>query len=242
MEISVIAPVYNEEENINRLIENVEKVLKQNFKSYEILLVNDGSTDNTLEMINEFISTSKQKNLAVINYVHNTGKANTIYNSVKNLLENTELDYIGYLDADFATNVDEFSKMINSLNNNQLEFIIASRVNLLNSNIKRKYYRHLIGRLIVTIINLKYHLGVYDTQCGAKIFSREIISIGFRSSFHTSWLFDIELFIRLRTEHLLRYGTEFPIKNWRDIEGSKLKTTHIFLILKELLTLYKFYK
>ena len=37
MEISVIAPVYNEEENINRLIENVEKVLKQNFKSYEIL-------------------------------------------------------------------------------------------------------------------------------------------------------------------------------------------------------------
>ena len=51
MEISVIAPVYNEEENINRLIENVEKVLKQNFKSYEILLVNDGSTDKSKEIL-----------------------------------------------------------------------------------------------------------------------------------------------------------------------------------------------
>ena len=51
MEISVIAPVYNEEENINRLIENVEKVLMGNFKSYEIVLVNYGSTDKIREIL-----------------------------------------------------------------------------------------------------------------------------------------------------------------------------------------------
>ena len=70
MEISVIAPVYNEEENINRLIENVEKVLKQNFKSYEILLVNDGSTDKSKEILDSV----ENENVKVIHFEKNCGQ------------------------------------------------------------------------------------------------------------------------------------------------------------------------
>ena len=70
MEISVIAPVYNEEENINRLIENVEKVLKQNFKSYEILLVNDGSTDKSKEILDNL----NNENVKVIHFEKNCGQ------------------------------------------------------------------------------------------------------------------------------------------------------------------------
>lgn len=236
--IGVIIPCYNEAKRLDFL--EVEKLIM--LPNIKIFFANDGSTDNTAEIINQFILQHNKDNLTMFDYKENTGKANTIYTTVNMLLQDDSLDYIAYLDADFATNADEFIRMLTVLKAQPLDFVIASRVNLLNSNIKRKYYRHLIGRIIVTIINFKYHLGIYDTQCGAKIFSKEILKTGFSKPFKTSWLFDIELFIRLKLNKFLIYGTEFPIRNWRDVEGSKLKPNHAIIILKELLNLYRTYK
>jgi len=118
-------------------------------------------------------------------------------------------------------------------------FIIGSRVLLLNSDIKRKTYRHIIGRFIVTIVNLKFKLGIYDTQCGAKIFPAHIATVAFNKPFTTSWLFDIEVFIRLQKKGLLKLGKELPLKEWKDIDGSKLSWKTSFKILKEIYTLYK---
>jgi dolichol-phosphate mannosyltransferase len=52
-QISVIAPIFNEEENIVRLIEKIESALKKQFTTYEIILINDGSTDNSREILDE---------------------------------------------------------------------------------------------------------------------------------------------------------------------------------------------
>lgn len=235
--IGVIIPCYNEAKRLD--FSEVKKLIAQ--PNINVFFANDGSTDNTSEIINQFILQNNQDNIELFDYKENTGKANTIYTTVNTLLQDNSLDYIAYLDADFATNAEEFIRMLTVLKLQPLDFVIASRVNLLNSNIKRKYYRHLIGRIIVTIINFKYHLGIYDTQCGAKVFSKEILKTGFNKPFKTSWLFDIELFIRLKSNKLLIYGTEFPIKNWRDVEGSKLKPNHAILILKELFLLLKKY-
>ena len=68
-----------------------------------------------------------------------------------------------------------------------------------------------------------------------------MISEVFDRPFYTSWLFDVEIFIRLRKKHLLQYGVELPIYDWRDIEGSKLGFGTSFKILKELYSLFKKY-
>ena len=109
MEISVIAPVYNEEENINRLIENVEKVLKQNFKSYEILLVNDGSTDKSKEILDSV----ENENVKVIHFEKNCGQTAATAAGFKY----SEGDIIVTIDADLQTDPEDILVLYSYLEN-----------------------------------------------------------------------------------------------------------------------------
>ena len=105
--IGVIIPCYNEAKRLD--FSEVEKLIM--LPNIKIFFANDGSTDNTAEIINQFILQHNKDNLTMFDYKENTGKANTIYTTVNMLLQDDSLDYISYLDADFATNADEFIRM-----------------------------------------------------------------------------------------------------------------------------------
>ena len=234
---AIIIPCYNEENRIDK-----EKIISLIEKSeVTVYLSNDGSTDHTLELL-ESISRENPNRIKVLDYEKNSGKASVIYNSVNRLYKDKEFDYIGYFDADFSTPVSEIIRMLDFIKINKTEFILGSRVKLLNSNINRKIYRHIIGRIIITILNFKFKLAIYDTQCGAKIFSNKIVGDAFSKPFYTSWLFDVEIFIRLKNAHLLKQGCEFPLTEWKDVEGSKLGFRTGFKILKEMYLLNKNYR
>ena len=234
--IAIIVPCYNEEKRLN---EQKVKHLIEN-SDVDIYFANDGSKDNTIKMISEF-SNSFPDRTKILDYSVNEGKANTIYKSLNHIQKENKYDYIGYFDADFSTPSDELIRMINNLRINNYQLIFGSRVLLLNAKINRKWQRHIIGRIIITLINSKFKLGIYDTQCGAKIFSKDLIPSAFSKPFYTSWLFDVEMFIRLRRENLLGNACEFPLKEWRDVEGSKLSWKTSFKIIKELNLLFKNY-
>lgn len=235
--IAIVIPCYNEAERLEESF--LEDLI--NFTLVDIFLVNDGSKDNTLSIINGF-SKRYSDRCFVINYQTNEGKASAIFKSSNQIISNFEYDIIGYFDADSSTPVEGIKILIDEMLTGKNEFILGSRIMLLNSEIKRKTYRHIIGRIIITIIDLRFKLGIYDTQCGAKLFSANIIRQVFDKPFKTSWLFDIEIFIRLREIDLLKKGREIPIYNWRDIDGSKLGLKTGFKILKELYFLFKIYK
>ncbi len=234
--IAIIIPCYNEEKRLN--LQNIQSLVESS--DVDIFFANDGSNDNTIIVLNE-IKNKFPERTTIIDYQINQGKANTIYKAINHIQKENKYDYIGYFDADFSTPSQELIRMINDLIINNYQLIFGSRVLLLNSKINRKWQRHIIGRVIITLINLKFKLGVYDTQCGAKIFSKEIISKAFSKPFYTSWLFDVEVFIRLKRENLLQNACEFPLKEWRDVEGSKLSWKTGFKIMKELLLLNKNY-
>lgn len=231
---AIIIPCYNEEKRIEK--DKIAAVLLH--ATADVYLCNDGSTDGTLEVLHS-IAAQHPGRCFVIDYKKNSGKANTIYLSVNKLLENGTYTHIGYFDADFSTPPYEAIKMLQWIDKKPANFIIGSRVLLLNSDIKRKTYRHIIGRFIVTIVNLKFKLGIYDTQCGAKIFPVHIAAVAFSKPFTTSWLFDIEIFIRLQKAGMLILGKELPLKEWKDVDGSKLSWKTSFKILKEIYALYK---
>jgi len=235
--IAIIIPCYNEERRLKE--SSLLELLNDN--SVTLYLANDGSRDKTLDIITAF-SLQNPERCFVLNYTENSGKANTIFKAVNEVLSINVYDYIGYFDADFSTPADEVLRILKELQIKKYPLIFGSRVLLLNSNINRKWQRHIIGRVIITLINFKFKLGVYDTQCGAKIFSKEIIPIAFSRPFFTSWLFDVEVFIRLKKENQLAQACEFPLKEWRDIEGSKLSWKTSFKIIKELYLLNKNYK
>lgn len=226
-EIAIIIPCYNEEKRLPK--DKVFQLVSQT--EVDIFLANDGSRDGTVSLLREIEATHPGR-CHVIDFENNRGKANTIYHAVHQLLNQNRYDFIGYFDADFSTPVDEVVRILSAVGSGT-EFVIGSRVQLLNSGIERKYYRHIIGRVIITLINLKFKLGIYDTQCGAKIFSSEILKKVFDEPFSTSWLFDVEIFIRMKKQGLLSQGKELPIYNWRDVEGSKLNWKSGWKILNE---------
>jgi hypothetical protein len=96
--------------------------------------------------------------------------------------------------------------------------VLGSRVNKLGSNIKRSYVRHVIGRLIATFLGATVKVHAYDSQCGAKIFRKEVIEKAFGEPFDTKWLFDVEIILRLKGEPLL----ECPLREWINVGGSKI--------------------
>lgn len=233
---ALIIPCYNEEKRIKEtyLLELI------NTTTATIYIANDGSKDRTIDVINNF-ATKYPYRCFVIDYKENEGKANTIFKSTNYLLAQKKYDFIGYFDADFSTPSSEIKRLIVEVENSEFKFLFGSRILLLNSGIKRKLYRHIIGRVIITIINIKFKLGIYDTQCGAKLFSSEIIEKVFNRPFKTSWLFDIEIFIRLKKMDFLKYGKEFPIYNWKDVDDSKLGWRTAFKIINEICIVMKNY-
>ena len=187
--VAIIIPCYNEEKRLD--YNNIEPLLLNS--SIDVYFANDGSKDNTVEIINSIIANHQQR-LHLINFTENSGKANTIFKAINQIHQQDKYDFIGYFDADFSTPSEEIIRLVEEISKRKREFLIGSRILLLNSGIKRKYYRHIIGRVIITLINLKFKLGIYDTQCGSKLFSKKIIPKAFDKPFYTSWLFDVEIY------------------------------------------------
>jgi hypothetical protein len=112
-----------------------------------------------------------------------------------------------------------------------LLMVFGARVRLLGRSIERRALRHYLGRAFATAASVALGMGVYDTQCGAKLFrvSPEIKAI-FEPPFVTRWLFDVELIARLvqvrrgsglpPTEKLIY---EWPLPEWHHVAGSKVR-------------------
>jgi dolichyl-phosphate beta-glucosyltransferase len=157
---AVIIPCYNEEKRlpvsqIKELIENSD---------VDIYFANDGSKDNTVGIIQAIINIHPER-CFLFDYKTNQGKANVVFKAVNQLNTLNKYEFIGYFDADFSTPVEEVIRLVKEIETSGSEFVFGSRILLLNSGIKRKTYRHYIGRTILTIINQKFSLEIYDTQC-----------------------------------------------------------------------------
>src|SRR5690606_7016032 len=112
-----------------------------------------------------------------------------------------------------------------------VDVVMGARVKLLGRMIERHAWRHYLGRVFATATSIALRLPVYDTQCGAKLFRvSDRLAELFRSPFIARWIFDVELIARMirqrRSRGLPDAGTaiyEFPLLEWRDVPGSKLK-------------------
>lgn len=235
--LAVVIPCYNEEKRLKKssilkLINHTEQI--------DVYLSNDGSTDNTANLMIDIAQESDA--IKVLNYDKNEGKAKTIFKSFVSLKNRNEYTHFGYLDADFSTESEDYLELYQELLNSDKKYIFGSRIATLNSKIDRKLHRHLIGRGVITFINIFFKFKIYDTQCGAKIFDRQVLEVITRSEFVTNWLFDIEIFIRLTNDNLLFEGIEYPLKKWKDINGSKIRKRDSFFIGRDIFKLIRKYK
>ena len=242
MKVVIIIPCYNEADrlDINNFIDYLSKNTHLHF-----IFVDDGSTDDTNLIINQIISKFNSQVSLLINET-NKGKAESLRLGV---IESYKInpDYIGFLDADLAAPIGEIDNLLKIIKKDKTkEVVFASRIQLIGSEIKRNYFRHFFGRVFATVVSNILNLPVYDTQCGAKIFSRKICDNIFYKQFISPWLFDVELFARLLNvygiERTIQMSYEHPVSKWVDIDGSKVKTIYFLIAPFELLKIVRHYK
>jgi glycosyltransferase involved in cell wall biosynthesis len=234
MKIWIVIPCYNEEKRFeaSELIDFIKK------NDIHFCLVNDGSTDDTITLLNRVKEETCDK-VKVINLKTNVGKAEAVRTAFQAVLSKETCDFIGYLDADLSTPLEEIHHLAQPFNDKDFFFIFASRVKLIGKNIKRKASKHFLGRVFATAASYLLKMPVYDTQCGAKIFNVKMIDDIFRERFVSSWFFDIEIFIRYIKKYTLditlKSILEVPLNKWEDKGGSKLKLWDYLSVPVELL-------
>jgi dolichyl-phosphate beta-glucosyltransferase len=235
--LAIIIPCYNEEKRLDGVL--LAQLIKDIDEAH-IHLVNDGSSDGTLDLLYSLRQKHPDR-VSVISFEKNEGKAKAIAKGIREVLSQNAPDYIGYMDADFSTPIKEFHRLFDTIVREQAGFIFGSRIKKLNSGLDRTVFRHIVGRGISTFIDSRFKLGIYDTQCGAKIFSSQVVNLAFDSPFYANWLFDAEIFIRLKKNNILHTGIEMPIAGWKDVGGSKLGWKSFPKIFREFLLLSRKY-
>jgi len=241
----VVVPCYNEAHRLRR--DAFLRFAHAN-PSIGLLLVNDGSSDETLEVLRKIASESPQ-NVEVLDQQPNRGKAETVRAGMLEAFAKGPR-FAGYWDADLATPFEEVPRFVEILETNpKVELVFGSRVKLMGHQIERHLQRLLRGRVFATVVSLALGLSIYDTQCGAKLFRANAdVAALFEEPWLSRWIFDVELVARLirdrkaggkaPVEEVLR---ELPLRSWRDVEGSKLRSRDFFDAIFDLAAIYRRY-
>ncbi|WP_430399965.1 glycosyltransferase [Flavobacterium sp.] len=220
--IGVVIPCYNEEERLQS--DEFKEFVGKNL-GYHLCFVNDGSKDNTLKMLNE-LSMGNEDRISVYNCEKNGGKAEAVRLGMLHLAKEQQFDYIGFLDADLATNFDDFQDLVTTITNSNFQIVSGSRMSRMGANITKESARAIISKTVNFIIRKTLNMEINDTQCGAKIMTKEIIEKTFQTKFLTKWLFDVEIFMRMKKTYGLQEAKEMiceqPLKRWIHADGSKL--------------------
>ena len=236
----LIIPCYNEEMRLNTA------AYIDFLKRYDISLcfVDDGSGDNTYQKL-LFIQEQFSSKVFIKKLSGNKGKAEAVREGILFCRNENGFDYLGFYDADLSAPLETAANFINHLSGNEpVKVVFGSRIKTKATFIKRNYWRHIGGRIFSFIINHYLHIKLYDTQCGAKVFKKEIIEPVFAEPFLSRWLFDIEILLRLRKfyNHNDSFVAEIPLPEWKNRRGSKITAGDLIHLPGELRRIKKKYQ
>ncbi len=240
MKTIVVVPCYNESKRLHQE-EFLHYVERQ--EGVEFLFVNDGSKDNTLEVLQSF--TAKHERLHMLDLQPNGGKAEAVRKGMLYAAKEFNPDYIAFWDADLATPLNELQDMVQWADKG-FDVVMGLRLMRLGAKVRRKTMRHYLGRCFATTASVMLKLPVYDTQCGSKLFRKEVVEAIFPEQFITRWLFDVELLARYKKQYgkesAIEKIYEYPLYKWEDVDGSQLKSRDFFKAPLELLKIRRKYR
>lgn len=211
--ISIIIPVFNEENRITKSLEIISEYLKGFKEETEILIVDDGSFDSTPKILEE----NKQKlGLKIVTHKTNSGKGAAIRTGIKSASGEKML----FTDIDLSVPIETLESFNEALTTD-VDIVIGSREHPDSQiEIKQFWLRELAGYSFTILTNAVLQVGVSDFTCGFKLFRREAARKIFSKQIINRWAFDAEtMFLAKKYEFEIK---EMPVI-WRHSEGSKVK-------------------
>jgi len=186
--ISVIIPAYNEENNIINTVLRINKTLLSMNMNIEIIIVDDGSTDSTLLLLNKYFD--KVLNFKIVNNETNLGKGAAIRAGIDRAMG----DYIVFIDADLDISSEQIKVLLDIMQIEEADVVIGSKMH------KCSVIEYPIGRRILSlgyyfIIKILFKLNLHDTQTGLKLFKKEVLKKV--SIKEVGFTYDLELLVNI---------------------------------------------
>ncbi len=213
MTYSIIIPAYNESSRLRPTLDELLRYFEQRQWEVEILVVNDGSRDDTADIVREYARAHPQ-----IVLVENPGNHGKGY-SVRNGMLRARGDICLFTDADLSSPITEAPKLFDAITAGA-DIAIGSRWLRADLQTERQpLYRQLFGRIYNVVLRIFLGLKFVDTQCGFKAFRREAVKRIFPLQRIERWGFDPEiLFLARRLGFSVK---EVPVV-WAHSEGTRL--------------------
>jgi glycosyltransferase involved in cell wall biosynthesis len=211
--VSIIVPAFNEATRIGDSIRKIDAFMRQSPLSLELIVVDDGSSDGTADIVRQF----RAKRLRLVQNNRNHGKGYTVRHGV--LAASGQ--YVLFTDADLSAPIEELNKLLDVALKEDADVVIGSRA--IDRTFIEKHqsrFRELAGMLFNVVVRLLLGLKLRDTQCGFKLFHRKKSRRVFEQQ--TTWGFGFDpelLFLAKRNGLTIR---ETPVR-WSHAEGSKVR-------------------
>jgi len=227
--LSIIIPVYNEENRIGESLLKIKAYLDARDADCEIIVVDDGSTDNTRQVAADY--KSEIANLKIISYPVNKGKGYALRQGVFA----SKGDAVLLTDADLSTPIDELARLLPLITGQEYDVVIGSRALNASEIIKKQpWWRQGMGKTFNRIVKLLVLDGFNDTQCGFKLFSGAAAGVLFKHARVNRFAYDVEI-LALAKKNGYRIS-EMPVR-W--INSPESKVNPIFDSLQMLFDLIK---
>lgn len=236
--IALFLPCFNEALRLK--IQSILSFIQEQNHLIDFYFIDDGSKDSTSDIIKNNLVNNKNSFLIELNY--NLGKGNAVRNGILQAY-GKPYQYYGFVDADLDIPLNQVIKLYGKLENSHYLMAITSRNLYQNFNFRR--IRSFSSIAMVNIANniIQYQPKIKDTQCGCKLFKREVVEICFGDEFISEWLFDIEIFLRLKKNRndSRQNICEVPLKYLGKSIKSNFEFRQNFKILKQLLRINAHY-
>jgi len=215
MEISIVIPAYNEEKRIGESLEKIWKYFKNKKISFEIIIVDDGSIDKTVKIVEKFKEGKKE--IKIFQHNKNKGKGAAVRTGIMNSKGNLIL----FTDADLSTPIEEFDKFYN-YSQKGYDIIIGTRKTK-QSRIDKKqpFLRRFFGMGFVYLAKILFPslLDITDFTCGFKLFKGEKGKKIFKLQKIDRWGFDVEIILISKIFKLKIF--QLPVV-WKNLRNSKV--------------------
>ena len=198
LSISVVLPAHNEAENIRITVENCIAYLEQNVLDYEVVVVNDGSTDYTQKIVEELQSTNSK--VVLVNHTVNMGYGSALRSG----FDKASCEYIFFMDSDGQFDINDLDRLIPLVS--AKDVVIGYREDRADS-----FIRSLNAWLYGLYIYLTFGLKVRDMDCAFKVFPKKAYQ-DIRPIKSSGALFSAEFLIKLKRNGLIL--KEVPVRHF----------------------------
>jgi len=232
MFLSIIIPAYNEEKRLGATLEKVHSYFNSRPYTYEVIVVNDGSSDATVDIA--LSSTLNQVGrLRLMRNEPNRGKGF----SVKKAILASGGENIIYSDADLSTPIEEIEKLLPYIKSG-FDIVIGSRsIKGANVEVHQPFYRGSMGKFFNLLVQLFVLKGIIDTQCGFKLFDAEIAKKIAAELKIDKFAFDVEiLYIAKKNNYKIK---EVPIRWINSLDSRVNPVSDSFKMFLDLISIKK---